>query len=343
MSAGNAWYTVRRKPISFKVDRRAPLVIVILLAVMLTGIVINVGVGQYPVAPLDVIRTVLRLPTSNPDHEFIVNTLRLPRALVAVMSGFALGLAGAIMQGVTRNPLASPEITGVTAGASLAVVFLTVVWRTAAPFALPLAACVGGIGTAFVIYLLAWRHHNAPIRLILVGIGLSAMLGALTSLLITFNDVQRALIWLTGSVYARSWGEVHAALPWLAVCVPAALILARDLNILSLGDDVARGVGTPISVKRGLLLLISVGLVAASVAVSGAIGFVGLIAPHIARRIGGTLHEGMLIVSGLLGGLIVVFADLIGRTIVAPTEIPCGIVTAVVGVPFFLYLLVRIK
>jgi iron complex transport system permease protein len=344
----NGWLTVRLRavPISFKVDRRVPFVLVTVLTAILIGIIVNVGVGEYPISPIEVIRTVLKYPTESGDYDFIVNTLRLPRALVAAFAGIALGLAGAIMQGLTRNALASPDITGVTSGASLAVVFLTIADKKAPGSALPIAACVGGLITAFAIYVLAWRRGDSPIRLILVGIGLSAVLGAFTTLLITFveiYDVQRALIWLTGSVYARSWEEVHAALPWLLVCVPAALLLARDLNTLHLGEEVAGGLGSQIASKRGLLLLISIGLVSAGVAISGAIGFVGLMAPHVARRVVGPQHEGVLPASALFGAGIVVYADLFGRTVLAPTEIPCGIITAIVGVPFFLYLLLRTK
>ncbi len=342
----SAWYVARPAFLSFKLDRRVPLVCLVLVSVVLIGLVITVGVGQYPIAPLDVIRTVLGLPTDNGDYRFIVNTLRLPRALVAAMVGMALGVAGAIMQGLTRNPLAAPEITGVTAGASLAVVFFTVTFPSLSAAVLPVAAYVGGLMAAGLIYILAWRHRHTPIGLILTGIGLSALLGAGTSLMITFadiNDVQRALIWLAGSVYARSWEEFHAMLPWLAFGLSLALSLARDLDALALGEDLARGLGASLAAKRSLLLLACVVLVSASVATAGAVGFVGLLAPHIARRLVGRLHLGMLVVAGLVGALLVVLADLIGRTLFAPIEIPCGIVTAIIGVPFFLYLLVRIK
>ena len=317
---------------------------VLLGALLLTLIVmvINIGVGEYPIAPLDVLRTVLRLSSANPDYDFIVNTLRLPRMLVAVMVGMALGVAGAIMQGLTRNPLASPDIIGISAGAALVAVTLIVMFPTVPAGVLPMAAFGGAALTAALIYVLAWKRGDSPIRLILVGIGLAFVTGALTSLMITFGDiydVQRALIWLTGSVYARSWDEVWALLPWLIVFLPLAQALTRPLNALNLGEDVARGVGVQVVWQRGLLLLTAVALAGSTVAAAGTIGFVGLMAPHLARRLVGPSHEGLLPTAALLGGLLVVAADLVGRTVFAPTEVPCGLVTAVIGAPFFIWLL----
>jgi iron complex transport system permease protein len=339
------WIIMRppRLPLSFRLDRRVPLVLLLTLLVTLAVMVINIGVGEYPIAPLDVIKTVLHLPTANfDDYNFIVNTLRLPRMLVAALVGLALGISGAIMQGLTRNPLASPDILGISAGAGLVAVTLIVVIPDVPSGVMPLAAFGGALLIALLIYLLAWRGGDSPLRLILVGIGLGAVTGALTTLMITFGDiydVQRALIWLTGSVYARSWDEVWGLLPWVLLFVPLAFLLARDLNTLNLGEDVARGLGTRVAWQRGLLMLIAVALAGATVAAAGTIGFVGLMAPHIARRLVGPDHVGLLPTSGVIGALIVVAADLVGRTIFAPIELPCGLITAAVGAPFFIYLL----
>jgi len=339
------WIVVRpnRLPLSFRLDRRVPLVLLAATLVTLAVMVINIGVGEYPIAPLDVIKTVLHLPTENfDDFNFIVNTLRLPRMLVAAMVGIALGISGAIMQGLTRNPLATPDILGISAGAGLVAVPLIVVFQNVPSGIIPLAAFGGALLIAVLIYLLAWRDGDSPLRLILVGIGLGAVTGALTSLLITFGDVydvQRALIWLTGSVYARSWDEVWGLLPWLLLFGPLAFLLARDLNALNLGEEVARGLGTRVAWRRGLLMVTAVALAGATVAAAGTIGFVGLMAPHIGRRLVGPDHVGLLPTSGILGGFIVVAADLVGRTIFAPIELPCGLITAVVGAPFFIYLL----
>jgi iron complex transport system permease protein len=340
------WITLRTRVLSLRVDRRVPPVLALTLLATLAAMIVNIGVGEYPVPPLDVIRTVLGLPTGNEDYSFIVNTLRLPRMLVAALVGLALGCSGTIMQGLTRNPLADPGILGISAGAGLVAVTLIVVVQNVPAGIIPLAAFGGAVTVASLIYLLAWRGGDSPIRLILVGIGLGAICGALTTLMITFGDiydVQRALIWLTGSVYGRSWTEFWPLLPWIVVFVPLALLLARDLNALNLGEDVARGLGSPVAWRRGLLLLTAVALAAATVAAAGTIGFVGLMAPHIARRLVGPDHSGLLPTAGVIGALIVVASDLVGRTIFAPIELPVGLITAIVGAPFFIYLLWRTR
>ncbi|MCU0491712.1 MAG: iron ABC transporter permease [Chloroflexaceae bacterium] len=336
------WLTARTPRLSFRVDKRVPPVLALALLATLAAMIINIGVGEYPIPPLDVLRTVLGLPTGNEDYSFIVNTLRLPRMLVAALVGMALGVSGAIMQGLTRNPLADPGIIGISAGASLVAVTLIVLVRDVPAGVLPVAAFAGAAVTALLIYVLAWKGGDSPIRLILVGVGLAAVAYALTTLMITFGDiydVQRALIWLTGSVYGRSWEEFWPLLPWIVVFVPLACFMARHLNALNLGEEVARGLGSRVAAHRGLLLLTAVALAGATVAAAGTIGFVGLMAPHIARRLVGPDHTGLLPTAGVLGGFIVVAADLVGRTIFAPIELPCGLVTAAIGAPFFIALL----
>ncbi len=336
------WLTLRTRGLSLRIDRRVPPVLALALLAMLAAMVVNIGVGEYPIPPLDVVRTVLGLPTGNEDYSFIVNTLRLPRMLVAALVGLALGISGAIMQGLTRNPLADPGILGISAGAGLVAVTLIVVVREVPAGVIPLAAFAGAVTVAALIYLLAWRGGDSPIRLILVGIGLGAICHAATTLMITFGDiwdVQRALIWLTGSVYGRSWTEFWSIAPWVAIFGPLALLLARDLNALNLGEEVARGLGSPVALRRGLLLMTAVALAAATVAAAGTIGFVGLMAPHIGRRLVGPDHSGLLPTAGVIGALIVVTADLAGRTLFAPVELPVGLLTAVIGAPFFIGLL----
>lgn len=340
------WYSIRPPgfPLSMCVDRRVPPVLALTLLATLAVMVVNIGVGEYPIPPLDVIRTVLHLPTGDNNYGFIVNTLRLPRMLVAALVGLALGISGTILQGLTRNPLAAPGILGINAGAGLMAVALIVALPGLPSGMISVAAFGGAVMVAILIYLLAWRGGDSPMRLILVGIGLGAVIGALTTLMITFgeiNNVQRALIWLAGSVYGRSWQELWSLLPWVGIFAPLAFLLARDLNALNLGEDVARGLGIPLVARRGLLLLAAVALAGASVAAAGVIGFVGLMAPHIARRLVGPDHIGLLPVAGLIGSLVVVSADLVGRTLLAPIELPCGLITAAVGAPFFIYLLWR--
>lgn len=340
------WLVIRsqRVPVSFRLDRRVPPVLLVLGLITLTVMVINVGYGEYPIPPLEVLKTILGLETGNSDYFFIVNILRLPRVLVAFLAGVGLATSGTILQGLTRNPLADPGIIGLSSGASLAAVTLIVLLPAAPPFLLPLAAFGGALMVAILIYLLAWEQGGSSIRLILVGVGLATIVGALTTLIVTFgeiNDVSQALVWLTGSVYGRSWEHVWPLLPWLAILVPLTLLLGRDLNTLNLGDEVARGLGSQVEFKRGLLLLISVALAGASVATAGTIGFVGLMAPHIARHLVSPAHEGLIPTAALNGGLIVVLSDLLGRSLFAPIEIPCGVITAAIGAPYFLYIMYR--
>ena len=333
----------RRPAVSFRVDLRAVAVLLALGLVALAGMIASVGYGEYPISPLDVLKTVLGFETGG-RYDFIVNTLRLPRALIAFLVGVGLAFAGAILQGLTRNPLAAPDIVGVNAGAGLAAVTLIVALPSVPTALIPPAAFAGALLVATLLYLLAWRGNSSPIRLILIGIGLGAMATASMTLMITFGEifqVSRALIWLTGSVYARGWEHLWPLLPWLAVFVPVALLHSRHLNALNLGDEVARGLGARVEFERGILLLSSVALAASAVATAGTVGFVGLMAPHIARQLVGPSHGSLLPVAAMTGGMLVVLADLLGRVLFAPTEIPCGIITAAVGAPYFLYLLYR--
>ncbi len=340
------WLIIRtsRLGISFHLDQRVPQLLLILGILILTTLVISVSYGEYPIPPLAVLKTVLGLESSNSDYSFVVNVLRLPRALVALGVGMALGIAGTITQGILRNPLAAPGVIGINAGAALAAVTLIVAQPNIPTSVIPLAAFGGGFIVFSLIYGLAWNGGSSPMRLVLIGIGCSLIAGAITNILITFGNifaVSQALVWLAGSVYGRSWDQVQALLPWLIVFMPVAMLMARDLNALNLGDDIARGLGTPLEWHRGLLLVTSVALAGAAVASAGSVGFVGFVAPHISRQLVGPSHQGLLPTAALMGGLLVVVADLIGRSLFAPIELPCGLITSAIGAPYFLYLLIR--
>ncbi|MBD2500000.1 FecCD family ABC transporter permease [Anabaena azotica] len=334
---------IRSQKISFQIDRLVPLVLLCLAGLIMVAMVMNIGRGEYPISPWDIVKTVLGLDTGNPDHAFVIYNLRLPRTLVAVMVGAGLAISGTIFQAIVRNPLADPGIIGINAGASLAAVTVIILFPGTPTYFLPLSAFFGALLMATLIYSLAWNNGSSPLLFILMGVGLSAIATAFTSLLITFGEiyhVSEALVWLAGSVHARTWEQVFSLLPWLLVLIPMALILARHLNALNLGDDVAKGLGTHVEWQRGLLLLVGVALAGTSVATAGMIGFVGLIAPHIGRQLVGPNHQGLIPTAALLGGMFVVMADFLGRTLFAPIEIPCGVVTAAVGAPYFLYLLI---
>lgn len=335
---------VRWPMLSFRVDRRLPLLLMILALLSFGAIIANVQQGEYPIATLDIIKTLFGMDTGNPDHAFVIYTLRLSRTLVAFLIGVALAISGTIFQGLTRNALADPSIIGINAGASLSAVAVIVLFPNAPVYVLPLAAFGGAAIIALLIYGLAWNGGSSPTLLILLGIGLSAIAGSFTSLLITFGsiyDVSQALVWLAGSVYGRTWEQFFAFAPWMIVGVPVALSLSRHLNVLNLGDDVAKGLGSRVEWQRGLLVLVAVALAGSAVATAGMVGFVGLIAPHVGRQLIGVNHQNLMPVTALLGGILVTLSDLVGRTLFAPIELPCGVITAAIGAPFFLYLLIR--
>lgn len=341
----NAWLTYRlsKIPISFRLDRRVPTVLGILLIITLAAIIFSVSQGEQFIHPWEVIKLILGFKTNNLEDAFIIKTLRLPRALVAWLVGVGLAIAGTITQAVTRNALAAPSIIGVNAGAALAAVTLLILVPSFSLKMLPVAAFLGGLIVFILIYLFAWQKGTSPMSLILVGISFNLIATALINLMITFgeiNGVSQALVWLTGSVYGRSWQYFFTLLPWIGIGSAIAFLMASELNTLHLGDDVARGLGSAVEWQRGALLLICVALAGASVATAGAVGFVGFITPHLSRRLVGVSHQGLLPTAAMMGGLIVILADLLGRLLFAPVEIPCGIITAIIGAPYFIYLLI---
>lgn len=342
-----AWIGIRwrRPPISLRIDRRTPTVLLCLIALSAFGMLFSIAWGTETLSPLGAAKALLGLESASPADIFVVRSLRLPRSLAAFLVGIGLGTAGTILQGLTRNPLAAPSIIGINAGASLAIVLSIVVLPVVPVGGLPPIAFVGSLLMSVAIYLLAWdRHDSSPVRLILVGIGLSLVAGAVTSLLLTvggINRVSSALVWLVGSVFGRNWNHIWSLLPWLAIFLPVALALAPELNILSLSEPVARGLGIRIQRSRTILLVTGAALSGASVATAGTIGFVGLLAPHLARRLVGPSHIELIPAAALTGGLLVLAADWLGRALFPGVEMPCGIVTVGLGVPYFLYLLVR--
>lgn len=334
------WWILRIGGFSYKLDKR---VLPVLLALIVIGVVIlvmSVSYGEYDITPLQVIQTIFGIEEDS-RFELVVWQFRLPRILVAFMIGAALSVSGTILQGITRNPLADPGILGVTSGASFAAV-TAIVWLQIPSVYLPVMTFAGATIMAILIYTLAWKGGSSSIRLILVGIGLGAVTTAFTNLMIVFGDirqVQQAYVWLAGSVYGRDWDHVYSIVTWLLVLLPLAILQARQLNTLNLGDDTAQGLGVNVELQRGILLLISVALASIAVAVAGTVGFVGLVAPHITRRLVGPAHEGLIPAAALLGGVLVMFADLISRWVISPSELPVGVVTAMIGAPYFMYLL----
>jgi iron complex transport system permease protein len=342
----STWVVLRptRLPFSVRLDRRVPLVVVLLLVGLLVTLVTSTSYGEYAIAPLDVLRALFGVETSDPNHALVVRIFRLPRILVALLVGAALALSGAILQGITRNDLADPGILGINAGAGVVAVWYLTQAANPAIQSLPWLAFGGALLAAFTIYVLAWRDGSSPLRLILIGIGIGALGNALISFWIIRSSIfqaQQAMIWMAGSVYGSNWQEVQTMLLWLAVLLPLTLLAARHLNTLSLGDSVAAALGMRVEWQRGWLIVFSAALAAISVSMAGTIGFVGFVAPHIARRLVGPSHEGLLFISALVGGLLLLLSDLVARWVISPSELPVGIVTAILGAPYFAYLLYR--
>jgi iron complex transport system permease protein len=335
------YVAIRGKRYSLLAEKRTGLVLIALAAITAFAFILSAGIGSMRIAPFDVLQALIG--QGQDVHATIIGQFRLPRMVLSLLVGASLAVAGAILQGMIRNPLASPDLVGITNGASAAAV--TFITLTAGKYGvrwLPLWAIAGGTGAAFLIYMLAWKRGVSPLRLVLIGIGLSSALSAITSVMLIASPLivaNQAMTWLTGSVYGAAWSSVRTLLPWTAVCLPLAFVLARQVNIQELGDDIAVGLGSRVQQQRFLLLALSVALAGSAVAMAGGIAFVGLMAPHLARRLVGPSFGSVLPTAALLGGLLVLLADLAGRTAFAPIEVPAGVFTAAIGAPFFIYLL----
>lgn len=271
----------------------------------------------------------------------VVQTLRWPRTLVAVGIGIALAIAGGLFQGIARNPLVSPDIIGINSGATMMAVTWLVIFQTTQ--GLPVATFIGAIVTAAVIYGLSWRDGVSPNRLILVGIGISAMTAAVSSYMMVIFPIEQtrpAIVWTMGSVYASNWSDVKLIFWFVAIGLPLAAILMHPLRSMLLGDIVTRSLGVPLERTRLAIIFIGCALASVAVAVAGPIGFIALMVPHMARMIAGPHSPSVLFFTGLLGGIVLLISDVVGQHFL-PVTLPVGVVTSAVGAPYFLFLLYR--
>ncbi|BAS28625.1 corrinoid ABC transporter permease [Limnochorda pilosa] len=324
-------------------------------ALLLAGVaLVSAALGPAGIGPLTLLQMVgARLslgPVETPwpqSYEAIFFQVRLPRVVLGALIGAALGVAGTTLQGLFRNPMADPYILGVSGGASVgAVLALTLAGR--APWlgfqAVPGAALLFALTTVALVYRLARVREEVPMTgLLLAGVAVSALCSALVSLVLTLNrkSAETAIFWLMGSLSGASWREVAVVTPYFAAGALLAMVHARELNLLLLGEEAAYHLGVePERVKRRLLFTASV-MAAAAVSVSGVIGFVGLIVPHAVRLVMGPDHRLLIPVAGLMGATLLVASDTLARMLLSPVELPVGVVTALAGVPFFLWLLRR--
>ncbi|MFC9745074.1 FecCD family ABC transporter permease [Streptomyces niveus] len=321
------------------------LVTVLLTAATFLLFCVSIGVGDFPIGLPQVVTTLLG--QGEQVDEFVIMDLRLPRALAGLVVGIALGVSGAITQSVARNPLASPEILGITWGAGAVAVFLVTVsggTTTAVvnSVGLSAAALAGGLLTGLLVYFLAWRRGIDGMRLILIGISVSAVMQAITTWLLVqadIRDVARAQVWLVGSLDNRSWDDVRVALWCTLVLLAVVAGAAFQFKPMHLGDEVAAGLGVRYTVVRAVLLLCAVLLAAVGVSAAGPVAFVALVAPQVAMRLM-RCPTPPLLASGLVGALLLIGADLVARAGL-PITLPVGVVTAAIGGPFLVYLLVR--
>lgn len=319
---------------------RALVMIIALVALVTCAALWSLSVGAVAIPVNVIINTLFNL--DGEQQTYIIMKSRLPRMLLALLSGGALALSGAIIQAVIRNPLASPNIIGINSGAALFALGMVLVFPSIPQTWMPLAACVGGLFAAGFVMLVAHYRSLSAIHLALIGVAVGFVFEAgVDYLLIVSNDSESSapMIWLTGSLWARTWG--HIAISWIPLMALSAfaLILAYRLDLIALGEDTATGLGLNVPRQRLLLLFIATLLSSVAVAVVGVMGFIGLMAPHIARRMVGGSHRLMLPVSALVGMLLVVLADGVGRAIAPPIEVSAGILTALIGAPFFIYIM----
>ncbi|RSL30330.1 iron ABC transporter permease [Salibacterium salarium] len=322
---------------------------IVLLFLILVAFLISLNLGTYPISPIDTIRTLVGAGTE--EESLVLFGFRLPRMVLALLIGAGLAVSGAVLQGITQNELAEPGIIGINSGAGLAVVLFiyffegsTSALGSLSVFAMPFFALIGALVAAFFIYILAWKQGIAPVRLILVGIAVNA---GFSAVLIVFqlrmdpNDFMQATVWLSGSIWGATWSSVLSILPWIVILVPFTLWKSQHLNVLNLGDQVATGLGAAVEKERRILLIAAVALAGVSVAVGGGIAFLGLVAPHLARRLVGPGHHFLIPIAALMGALLLLAADTLGKNLLAPSEIPVGLVVSALGAPYFIYLLMK--
>ncbi len=326
----------------FGISRTAWRVTILILFAFLAvlGAFLSLTKGSSVITMSQIVELLLH-PGTDPQSQIIWN-IRMPRTIVGALVGINLSLSGAILQAIMRNPLADPHIIGISSGAGLAGVVIMILFPTLEYLITPVAF-VGAMLAAICIYILAWKNGIKPVRIILAGVAVSAFLSAgISGLMIFYSDrVHGALMWMVGGLAARSWPHVSIILPYAIIGLVLALASASYLNILQLGDEMARGLGVNVEVTRIVMTAIAALLAASAVSVVGLLGFVGLVVPHAARLLIGSDYRFLLPAAALLGVAIVTLSDTFARVIFAPIELPVGIIMAFLGAPFFLFLLRR--
>lgn len=310
----------------------------IVVILLLVSSIVSLSVGAVFINPINVIKSLLL------HDNFILNEYRTPRMLLALIVGCSLAISGSLIQGVVRNPLASPDVIGITKGASLSAVTIIMLFPSAPLFVLPFGSFAGALVISLILTTLISKFNVQGSKLALIGLAIGAICTAIVQFLLIRNpqDANTALVWLTGSLYGHNMSNVYVLLPWFILSLPVIFYFCHQLDILTLSDDIAIALGTKVKMIKMILLFLAVTLAGASISVVGGLSFLGLIAPHIARRMVGHKHIHITTMSGLIGALILVISDGLARGIHPPIDIPVGVVVAIVGVPYFLFLLRKI-
>lgn len=327
--------------------KKQRIIVIILSFLILATAIVSAGIGYSSLSFDRLLPTLLGNGTFK--EEFVLFSVRLPRIIITLLAGMALALSGTILQGITRNDLADPGIIGINSGAGVAISLFFLFFPIepgSFVYMLPFVAFIGAFLTAFFIYILSYNRKVGlqPVRLVLVGIGFSLALSGLMIVIISSAERQKVDFiakWLAGNIWGADWPFILALLPWIIVLVPFIFYKANKLNILGLSEPVAVGVGVSIEKERIALLLAAVALAASAVSVTGGIAFIGLMAPHIAKSLVGPRHQLFIPVAILIGGWLLMFADTIGRNVVEPNGIPAGVMVALIGAPYFMYLLLK--
>ncbi len=309
----------------------------VLLVIFFVAIIVSIRIGSVSVAYEDILNA---LTTDKGGIAGIIRNIRIPRILMAIIIGANLAVSGVLLQGVMRNPLADPGITGISAGASV-VVMIVMLYLPSAAASMPVFGFLGGVMACAIIYGLAWKKGLSAMRIVLAGVAVNSILGGITSMIQLMNseNLQGVLNWLNGELGKKSWTQVQYVAIYSIVGLVLAFLLHRCLDVLALGDKNTKSLGYNPNVLRLMLSGVAVLLAGISTAYVGVIGFIGLIVPHISRMLMGSEHKRVIPFAALMGSTILLIADTIGRTIIAPYEIPVGVITTVFGGPFFLYLL----
>lgn len=310
----------------------------IVIICLIISIFISLCVGSTMYSPMKALKGVFTL------DDFILNEYRIPRTLLGLVVGSSLAISGAVIQGVVRNPLASPDVIGITKGASLAAIIVIMVFPTAPLIVLPIGSFIGALVISLILSFLISKFNIKGSTLALIGLAIGAICTAVVQFLLIRNpmDANNALIWLTGSLYGHTIENFYSIIPWIIITLPLVLGLSYQLDILNLGDNIAVALGAKVQHLKMILLILSVMLAGASISVVGGISFLGLISPHIARSLVGQRYFHVVIMSGLIGAVLILVSDGLARGIHPPLDIPVGVIIAIIGVPYFLFLLRRI-